>query len=135
MTLRDVFGVDDQVALCIALLHDTIEDTATGYNDLAEEFGAEVANGVAQLTRDERMSEEQREQAYHEQLAKASRRALLVKLADAYDNLCDTETSRVQTKSLAKAERLVDLVKDDPTLAAARELVEALIDELQSKTQ
>jgi len=48
-----VGGVENQdLAVLCALLHDTIEDTNTSYNELIELFGGEVANGVAALTKD-----------------------------------------------------------------------------------
>ena len=57
MTVRHIFGIDDEVALCVALLHDTIEDTTTDYDDLSREFGPEVAEAVACLTKDKRLYE------------------------------------------------------------------------------
>jgi guanosine-3',5'-bis(diphosphate) 3'-pyrophosphohydrolase len=36
MTVRDVFGIEDPVVLAATVLHDTIEDTTTDYDDLAE---------------------------------------------------------------------------------------------------
>jgi len=35
-----------------ALLHDVIEDTETTYNDVVDEFGVDVANGVLALSKD-----------------------------------------------------------------------------------
>src|SRR5688500_19144302 len=63
MTVRDVFGVDDPIALAAALLHDVIEDTTADYDDLEREFGAEVARVVAALTKDMRLPEAARETA------------------------------------------------------------------------
>ena len=40
------------LAVLCALLHDTIEDTAISYDELVEQFGLEVANGVLSLTKD-----------------------------------------------------------------------------------
>ncbi|MCJ8271434.1 MAG: hypothetical protein MJK04_18805, partial [Psychrosphaera sp.] len=39
------------LAVLCALLHDTIEDTTTTYDDLVEQFGLEVAKGVLALTK------------------------------------------------------------------------------------
>ena len=39
-----------------ALLHDTIEDTPTTYDEIRSEFGVEVADGVLSLTKDETLS-------------------------------------------------------------------------------
>ncbi len=40
----------DLLVLC-ALLHDSIEDTSTTYDDIKSEFGVEIANGVLALTK------------------------------------------------------------------------------------
>src|SRR5687767_15144021 len=68
MTVRDLFGVDDPVAVTAALLHDVIEDTTGDYDDIAKEFATEVADTVAALTKDMRMPEREREVAYDNQL-------------------------------------------------------------------
>ena len=46
MNVAVVFGCDDPAVLAIALLHDTIEDCSTDYEDLAGAFGDEVAKGI-----------------------------------------------------------------------------------------
>ena len=43
LTLQLVFGIDDADVLTAAVLHDTIEDTTTDVDDLAEQFGLEIA--------------------------------------------------------------------------------------------
>lgn len=86
MIVRDAFGCSDCVALASAVLHDTIEDTRTDYDDLVVAFGAEVASIVAALSKDKRLPEEERERAYDEGLARADWRARMVKLADVMDN-------------------------------------------------
>src|SRR5438309_10990310 len=64
LVLRHVFGVDDERALRAAVLHDTIEDTTTDFDDLQERYGAEVAGWVALLSKDKRLPDDQREAAY-----------------------------------------------------------------------
>src|SRR5687767_10113794 len=61
MTVRDVFGCADEVALCAALLHDTIEDTGTDYDEIAEGFGDEIAACVAAVTKNMMLPEAERE--------------------------------------------------------------------------
>src|SRR5437764_12419113 len=82
LVVRDLFGFDDPRMLMTALLHDTIEDTTTDFDDLAERYGAEVAAWVAILTKDKRLQEDERERAYLEQLKKAPWQVQVCKLAD-----------------------------------------------------
>src|SRR6476646_74887 len=82
-----VFGFDDPRMLAAALLHDTIEDTTTDYEDIVERFGPDVARWVAAVIKDSRMPFEEREEAYRAALAAADWQAKVVKLGDLYDNL------------------------------------------------
>lgn len=113
MAVRDVFGCDDAVAICAALLHDTIEDTGTDYDEIAEHFGVEVAQCVAALTKNMALPETEREADYDARLAGADWRARLVKLADTYDNLCEAVTDRDRAKCAARCRRALDLAKAD----------------------
>ena len=45
--------MDDEISTCVALLHDTVEDTAVTLEDLSKEFPAEVVNAVRLLTHGE----------------------------------------------------------------------------------
>jgi (p)ppGpp synthase/HD superfamily hydrolase len=118
-TVSQVFGHHDETTLAIALLHDTIEDTTTDYDDLAEKFGEAVADGVAALTKNMALKEEIREPAYDAQLAQAAWYVRLVKLADAYDNLCDTPTMKPEQiaekrkEALVRARRAIALANAD----------------------
>jgi len=130
MIVRDVFGVDDPVVLAGALLHDVIEDSDTDYEDVMEACGREVADIVAAMSKDMRMVEAEREAAYDRQLAAASWKARLVKLADVYDNVRDAETDSGRAKTLSKAPRAIACAGDEPRLVKAvgllRELVEVV---------
>ncbi|TVQ32257.1 MAG: HD domain-containing protein [Phycisphaeraceae bacterium] len=131
MVVRDVFGCDDTTAIAAALLHDTIEDTGTDYDELAELFGAHVADCVAALSKDMRLPEPQREPAYDEGLRRADWRAKLIKLADVYDNLCDL--SGDSKKVLDKCRRAVEIAKpaatEHPAVAKGVDAVERLVAE------
>jgi guanosine-3',5'-bis(diphosphate) 3'-pyrophosphohydrolase len=85
-----VFGFDDRRMLMAAVLHDTIEDTTTDFDDLAEAFGKDVAAWVGYLSKDKRLVDDQRERAYIEGLRSAPWQVHVCKLADIYDNLLDS---------------------------------------------
>ena len=89
-TLALKLGIRDEATLCAALLHDTIEDTRTDYDDLVSRFGKEVADLVAAMTKDMRLPEAEREEAFLLQVERAPLKARIVKLCDNYDNLTDS---------------------------------------------
>lgn len=117
LTATTVFGCTDEVALAAALLHDTIEDTTTDYDDLAEKFGDDVASLVASLTKNMALPEAKREAAYDAQLAAADWRARLLKLADVYDNLADGHATGLDDdfmgEAAEKARRAIELAQND----------------------
>jgi len=126
-TVRHVFGIEDTVALCAAALHDTIEDTLTDYDEVLEVFGEEVADAVAALTKDMRLREDLREEAYDEGIKKASWQARAVKLGDVYDNFCDAHDQAMRDKVVPKIHRAIACAGNDKRLATAIEAVTALI--------
>ena len=85
--LRRLAGVDDVEILCAAVLHDTIEDSGTRYDELAAAFGDRVARIVAELTSDSRLPKAERHEEMIRRAATMSPEAKLVKLSDRYDNL------------------------------------------------
>src|SRR5688572_2187916 len=74
-------GVQDPVVLAAALLHDTIEDTATTPQELVEHFGPDVAAIVEEVTDDKELPKAERKRLQIEHAAQLSERARLVKLA------------------------------------------------------
>lgn len=92
MAVSTVFGCQDEAALAAAYLHDVIENSDTSFDDIEEEFGAEVAGLVAALTKTTLLPSKQSQRDYLERLSKADWRARLVKLADEYDNYTDVLT-------------------------------------------
>src|SRR5438046_862320 len=71
LILRHVFGIDDTNALVTAVLHDTIEDTTTDFDDIETQFGHDVASWVGLLSKDKRLPEPERERAYEHNLVHA----------------------------------------------------------------
>jgi guanosine-3',5'-bis(diphosphate) 3'-pyrophosphohydrolase len=68
-------------------LHDTIEDTSTSRNDLALEFGEDVASLVVEVTDDKTLPKAERKRLQVVQTPKKSRRARMIKIADLTSNL------------------------------------------------
>jgi guanosine-3',5'-bis(diphosphate) 3'-pyrophosphohydrolase len=115
LVLRDVFGIDDGRALTAAVLHDTIEDTTTDYDDIRDYFGEEVADWVAALSKDKRREWDEREAVYEKQLARAPWQVQVCKLADILDNLMDLPNlpPDKQARSLGNAGRYLDALKSN----------------------
>ena len=82
-------GVSDVEVVCAALLHDTVEDTATTPQELADAFGPRIARIVAEVTDDKRLPKAERKRLQIEHAPHISREAKLVKLADKLCNLRD----------------------------------------------
>jgi (p)ppGpp synthase/HD superfamily hydrolase len=79
-------GGDDLAVQC-ALLHDTIEDTATTYEDVASAFGAAVADGVRALSKDDRLPKAERMADSLRRIRLQPPAIWMVKLADRVTNL------------------------------------------------
>jgi (p)ppGpp synthase/HD superfamily hydrolase len=138
LVLRHVFGIADPEALTAAVLHDTIEDTTTDYDDLAEQFGSRVAGWVAALSKDTRLPEDEREQAYRAGLAKADWQVKVCKLGDVFDNLPDSRNLSAERRRHACGRSRAYLgVLDAPSLPPegrrAFEIVARLLDEIEGR--
>jgi guanosine-3',5'-bis(diphosphate) 3'-pyrophosphohydrolase len=82
-------GVTDIEVLAAALLHDTIEDTATTDAELRAEFGDRIADMVVEVTDDESLPKADKKRLQIERAPGLSQGAKLVKLADKICNLRD----------------------------------------------
>ena len=68
-------GVEDMQVLCAAVLHDTIEDTQTSYEELAARFGSEVADVVREVTDDKSLPKGERKRLQIEHAPRLSQAA------------------------------------------------------------
>ncbi len=85
--------VDDPVVITAAILHDTVEDTTTTFEQLEARYGLEITAVVREVTDDKTLPKDVRKQLQVEHAAHASTRAKLVKLADKICNVEDVITS------------------------------------------
>lgn len=104
-------GVTDVEVLCAALLHDTVEDTATTPEELAGAFGARVARIVAEVTDDKTLSKSERKRLQVEHAGELSQEAKLVKLADKICNLRDVAERAPPSWDLARRREYFDWAK------------------------
>ena len=88
-------GVTDANIICAALLHDTVEDTDTTYDELVHEFGPKIASIVAEVTDDKSLPKVERKKLQVMNAPHKSYEAKVIKLADKLHNLTDLLTNPV----------------------------------------
>ena len=77
-----------ELAICCAILHDTIEDTDTSYEDILQEFGKTVADGVEALSKDSKLATKEEQMLDSlKRIKKQSKDVWVVKMADRVANL------------------------------------------------
>ena len=91
--LTNEANVTDLNILQAALLHDTVEDTETSFDEIEVAFGSEVRKIVEEVTDDKTLAKEVRKKLQIEHAPGSSYEAKLVKLADKLYNLRDLEIS------------------------------------------
>jgi guanosine-3',5'-bis(diphosphate) 3'-pyrophosphohydrolase len=108
--VQRLFGHDDADMVTAAVLHDTLEDTRSDFDEIAERFSPRVAKWVAALSKDKRLEESEREDAYLKQLLSADWQVQVCKLADIYDNLLDMDSAAAARTSqvLSRARHYLD---------------------------
>jgi guanosine-3',5'-bis(diphosphate) 3'-pyrophosphohydrolase len=104
-------GVTDVLVLCAALLHDTVEDTETTFDELEREFGQGVRAIVEEVTDDKTLSKAVRKRLQIEHAARISDEAKWVKLADKICNLRDVAAAPPADWSLQRRQEYFDWAK------------------------
>ena len=84
-------NVHDSALILAALLHDTVEDTDTTFEEIEQEFGSEVCAIVREVTDDKRLPKAERKRLQIENAPGRSYKAKLVTLADKLYNLRDLQ--------------------------------------------
>ncbi len=122
------FDVD--VAIQVALLHDTIEDTDTTFEEIEQLFGHSIAVGVQALTKNESLPEGEQIYDSVKRIKQLSKEIWSVKLADRITNLMPPPANwsnekikhyiedskmilrELQAGNIYLANRLVDKIKE-----------------------
>ncbi len=91
--MLEVMGVastleNAELAICCAILHDTIEDTDTSYEDILQEFGKAVADGVEALSKDSTLATKKEQMLDSlKRIKEQPKEVWVVKMADRVANL------------------------------------------------
>ncbi len=94
-------GVDADVAIGCALLHDILEDTPTTRAEVVERFGELIAAGVSALTKDSTVLKENRMADSLARIRAQPPAVWMVKLADRITNLAPPPTHWSRDKRVA----------------------------------
>ncbi|MBP4138407.1 HD domain-containing protein [Flavobacterium geliluteum] len=78
---------NSEFAVQVALLHDILEDTATTFDEIADEFGKEIAQAVIALTKNSKIHNEERMSDSLNRIKELPKEVWAVKLADRITNL------------------------------------------------
>ena len=117
-------------AVQVALLHDTIEDTSTGFEELEKKFGIEIATAVSALTKNSDLPKEQQMQDSLTRIKKLPSEVWAIKLADRITNLQRPPSNWDNTKKIKyqhEARTILNELKDGNEFLARR--LEAKIEE------
>ena len=79
--------MDENLAVQVAILHDTIEDTDTTYEELQLEFGQPVADGVLAVTKNKDIEKHLQMPDSLKRIKRQPKEIWMVKLADRITNL------------------------------------------------
>jgi guanosine-3',5'-bis(diphosphate) 3'-pyrophosphohydrolase len=101
-------AVTDEALLTAAVLHDTVEDTPTTVEELAAEFGPDIAELVREMTDDKALPKQRRKELQIEHAPSASPRAKQLKIADKTCNIRDVVTNPAQGWSLERRTDYLD---------------------------
>lgn len=117
-------GDDTTLAVTCALLHDTIEDTGATVDELAAAFGADVADGVAALSKDPALPNDARMADSLARIRARPRAIWRVKLADRITNLAPPPAAWSRAKCAAYREEAIAIAD---ALAGASPALDARI--------
>jgi guanosine-3',5'-bis(diphosphate) 3'-pyrophosphohydrolase len=124
--LRYVGGVSDPDMLCVAVLHDVVEESPIHLAEIEAQFGPRVASLVKELTRREPGPDETsgldkgeiwnlRSEILLGEIAKMSADAQVVKLADRLSNIREAKRTKRNEKLkryLGQTKKILDLVPE-----------------------
>ncbi len=100
--------VTDRETLLAGILHDTVEDTETTFEELECRFGKHVAGLVAEVTDDKSLDKALRKELQIKHAANATEQAKQIKIADKICNIRDISNSPPEDWSLQRRSEYLD---------------------------
>jgi guanosine-3',5'-bis(diphosphate) 3'-pyrophosphohydrolase len=104
--------VSEEVTLIAAVLHDTVEDTQTTFEELLEHFDPDVAGLVREVTDDKSLEKMERKRLQIEHARNLSARAKQLKIADKICNVRDVTDAHPADWSLKRRRDYLDWATD-----------------------
>lgn len=112
-----------EVAVQIALLHDTMEDSTTSYDELKNTFGEPIAKGVEALTKNESFDKKDQMTDSLNRIKTFPKEVWIVKLADRITNLQappkDWDINK-RTKYMEESKNILNELKEGNNYLATR---------------
>ena len=121
--LKQYFDYDENM-VAAALLHDTLEDTDTSYQELRNNFNLEVANLVKELTSNKEKIKFMGKSYYlSKKMTHMSSKALDIKLCDRYDNIngCFFMDDKFKKKYVNETLYIIDYLSSNRILTVEQE--------------
>lgn len=123
--------VHDLEILMAALLHDTVEDTETTFEEIEENFGVEIRKIVADVTDDKSLPKHERKALQIEHAKTVSPKSKVVKLADKLYNLRDLQKATPKGWTDERCEQYFEWAKKVvDNLRGTNKHLEAALDEI-----
>ena len=120
-------GHDENLAVQCALLHDVTEDTGVSYEQLSREFGTQVADGVAALSKNKGIIDKDMQMDDSlRRIRQQPKEVWMVKLADRITNLQPPPSHWTKTRAkqyLAEARKIHTELKEASDALASRLLI------------
>ena len=104
-------GLHDAKLLAAAVLHDTLEDTQTTFEELRDRFGKTVASVVREVSDDKLLAKADRKRMQIEHAKELTHRARLVKFADKICNIRDVAANPPRDWTLQRRREYFDWAK------------------------
>ncbi|MBR8838857.1 MAG: bifunctional (p)ppGpp synthetase/guanosine-3',5'-bis(diphosphate) 3'-pyrophosphohydrolase [Stigonema ocellatum SAG 48.90 = DSM 106950] len=103
---------DGELAVQCAILHDTIEDTKVTFEQVKDEFGDRIANGILALTKDEKLAKPLQIPDSLRRIKEQVQEIWMVKLADRISNLQPPPHDWTQEKISRYREESIEIYED-----------------------